>query len=220
MIWVMVLSVPLSVLAMLGDVAPARAQDCLAAATQAEQQYEIPPGLLAAIGRVESGRRDPLSGRVAPWPWTIDTAGTGAFLPGPAEAVASVRALQLQGIRNIDVGCFQVNLAQHPDAFTSLEQALDPPANARYAARFLADLHHRFGNWPAAVMNYHSATPELGMPYRDRVLANWNGADTPLPMFGMVIWTPGPVAPAVIQIGPVAAKLPHIIGPGAAAAVR
>ena len=33
----------------------------------------------------------------------------------------------------IDVGCFQVDLFYHPYAFTSLEEAFDPDANARAA---------------------------------------------------------------------------------------
>jgi hypothetical protein len=191
----------------------ALAQDCLAAAAQAEQQFGLPAGLLAAIGRVESGRRDPLSGRVVPWPWTIDADGTGHFLQTREAAVASVRALITQGAHLVDVGCFQINLQYHPDAFASLDEAMDPGANARAAARFLSELYARFGTWPAAIMNYHSATPDRGAPYRDHVLASWNGAETPLPTYGIVIWTPSGAARPTIQIGPAVGHLPRIIGP-------
>jgi hypothetical protein len=201
------------VFALIGSQTACLAQDCLAAATQAEQQFRLPPGLLGAIGRVESGRRDPLSGHVAPWPWTIDVDGAGAFLPSQDSAVSSVRLLLGQGGHSIDVGCFQINLQYHPTAFASLEEALDPAANARYAARFLAVLYSRFGNWPTAIMNYHSATTERGAAYRDRVLANWSGADTPLPTYGITIWTPGSAAPSVLHFGPATVHLPHIIVP-------
>ena len=48
-------------------------------------------------------------------------------------------------MRSIDIGCAQVNLMHHPDAFASLEQAFDPMANADYAARFLKQLHDTHG---------------------------------------------------------------------------
>src|SRR3546814_16620059 len=61
----------------------------------------------------------------------------GRFLPSKAAAIEEVRRLQARGIRNIDVGCLQVNLHYHPDAFASRETAFDPEANAAYAAAFL-----------------------------------------------------------------------------------
>ena len=54
--------------------------------------------------------------------------------------MAAVRAMQANGVRSIDVGCGQINLMYHPDAFPNLELAFDPQANAAYAARFLKAL--------------------------------------------------------------------------------
>jgi soluble lytic murein transglycosylase-like protein len=146
---------------------------CRAAIATAEREAGIPPNLLAAIGRVESGRRDPATGAVHPWPWAINAEGAGQYLPSRDAALAEVRALQARGVRSIDVGCLQVNLRHHPNAFAGLEQAFDPLANARYAARFLAELHARLGDWPRAAGAYHSQTPEFGEPYRARILAAW-----------------------------------------------
>src|SRR6202034_1371509 len=95
--------------------------------------HAIPSGLLAAIGRVESGRHDPVSGTLKPWPWTVDAEAQGAFYDTKEQAIAAVSALQARGVRSIDVGCMQVNLLQHPGAFSGLEQAFDPNANADYA---------------------------------------------------------------------------------------
>ena len=81
------------------------------------------------------------------------------------------------GFRSIDVGCLQVNLMYHPAAFSSLEQAFDPVANARYAARFLDALYDRSQDWIKAVADYHSQTPALGAAYRNRVLARWPPPD-------------------------------------------
>lgn len=148
---------------------------CAAAGAAAERAYNLPDGLLAAIGRIEAGRADPLSGRVVAWPWTINAQGQGHYFQTRAEAIAAVQNLQMAGIGSIDVGCFQINLMFHAGAFASLEQAFDVDANAQAAARFLAELYQRSGSWETAVAWYHSATPGVGEPYRDRVLADWRG---------------------------------------------
>ncbi len=109
-----------------------------------------------------------------PWPWTIDVAGLGFFFPTKAAAVAAVRSLLELGIQSIDVGCLQVNLMYHPAAFANLEQAFDPPTNARYAARFLDALYDRTKDWAQAAGDYHSQTPAVGAPYRAQVLARWH----------------------------------------------
>jgi hypothetical protein len=156
--------------------APALAEPgrlCRAAIAQAEREAGIPAHLLAAIGRVESGRRDPETGALHPWPWAINAEGRGQYLPTRAAAIAEVQALQARGVRSIDVGCMQVNLRHHPNAFASLEEAFDPLANARYAARFLGELHGVRRDWTWAAGAYHSQTPEFFEPYRARVLAAW-----------------------------------------------
>jgi hypothetical protein len=158
--------------------APARATPdpglaCRAAISLAERDQGIPAGLLQAIGRVESGRRDPTTGRFAPWPWTINAEGRGMFFPTREAAIAEVRQLQARGVRIIDVGCMQVNLHHHPNAFPTLEQAFDPVANARYAARFLGELQAARQDWGRAAGHYHSQTAERAEPYRNRVLAAW-----------------------------------------------
>lgn len=146
---------------------------CRAAIRAEEAAAGIPPGLLQAIGRVESGRRDPATGRIAPWPWTINAEGRGHFFQTREEAIAAVRQLQAGGMRSIDVGCMQVNLAAHPNAFPSLEAAFDPVTNARYAARFLSELQATRRDWARSAGNYHSNTPERAESYRAMVLAAW-----------------------------------------------
>lgn len=185
-----------------GTVHGAKAQgvdDCHAAGAAAEQRHGIPAGLLNAIGRVESGRRDPASGRVTAWPWAINAEGRGRLFDSQAEALAGTRALQEGGVASIDVGCFQVNLVHHRAAFATLEEGFDPARNADYAARFLAALREKAGSWEQAVANYHSATPERGIPYRDRVLASWMPGGLP---------GAGPqAARAVAPAGPVVVRM-------------
>jgi hypothetical protein len=132
---------------------------------------------MLAIGRVESGRWDSALGRVVPWPWAVDAEGAGTWFDSKTAAIARTVALRAAGIRNVDVGCYQINLASHPFAFADMEQAFDPAANADYAGRFLGELYARFGSWDGAIAAYHSAQPALGIPYRQLVFANWPSGD-------------------------------------------
>jgi hypothetical protein len=129
--------------------------------------------LLAAIGRVESGRRDPGTGIWGAWPWTINAEGTGAYFDTKAEAIQAVEALRARGVRSIDVGCMQVNLMHHPTAFPNLDMAFEPAVNADYAARFLIQLHEQTGDWTTATADYHSANPDEGGPYAAKVTSVW-----------------------------------------------
>jgi hypothetical protein len=147
-------------------------QQCRHAIHAAERAANIPEQLMAAIARIESGRRE-ADGSVNPWPWSINVEGTDRIFESKTEAVAAVRKLQARGVRSIDVGCMQVNLLHHPDAFASLDDAFDPVANAAYAARFLVQLRQQTGTWPTATAWYHSATPALGEDYRRKVMAVW-----------------------------------------------
>jgi soluble lytic murein transglycosylase-like protein len=144
---------------------------CRIAIAAVEPGSGLPPGLLLAIALVESGRADPArGGRLEPWPWAYNLEGEGRFPATRAAAVAEVAALRESGRRSIDVGCMQINLLHHPGAFRDLDQAFEPEANVRYAARFLRDLHARFGgNWAAAIANYHSGEMERGLLYHRRI---------------------------------------------------
>jgi Transglycosylase SLT domain len=146
---------------------------CERAIRNAEAIGHTPPVMLAAIGQIESGRPDPGTGGMRPWPWTIDAEGIGQFFATKAQAIAAVAALQDRGVRSIDVGCMQVNLMHHPEAFMSLDQAFDPTSNTIYAVRFLNSLYRRTGSWPKSIAAYHSETPQIAEDYQRRVLAVW-----------------------------------------------
>ena len=138
-----------------------------------EQADHLPPGMLRAIGVVESGRRDPQTKIVAPWPWTINVAGRGQLFDMASDAIAASEAARIAGIQSIDVGCMQVNLAYHPRAFATLDQAFQPAANVAYAAAFLMQLHAKLGSWASAIAAYHSSLPSLGPPYARVVASIW-----------------------------------------------
>lgn len=170
------------VLALLAPAAAAYAMDkamppasyaCMPEIAAAERDFALPAKLLHTIAIVESGRPDPTSGRVTPWPWTINVGGIGHFFETKEDAIEAVRDLQELGIHSIDVGCMQINLMHHPSAFASLDDAFDPRSNTRYGARFLSALYHEIGNWPQAAAAYHSRTQDEGVSYETRVMAIW-----------------------------------------------
>jgi hypothetical protein len=163
---------------------------CLAAITQTEHRADLPSSLLVAIGLVETGRVDPMTGRTSPWPWSLNIAGIDHVYASKAEAIAGVLAAQASGIRSIDVGCMQVNLMFHPQAFATLDEALDPTANVAYAAVFLHRLREDLGSWPMAAAAYHSMSPPLANAYVARVAAHWQ------PARGFVM--PGTAVPPVV----------------------
>ena len=169
---------------------------CARAIAAAEAGSGLPPGLLGAIARVETGRRTP-DGRVQPWPWSFNAAGEGRYAGTRAEAVADVQSRLAAGTRSIDIGCMQINLLHHPDAFPSVDAGFEPATNVAYAVRFLKALHTQTGDWAAATARYHSATPERGLIYHQRVVAAMTGQG----------FVPGP-APGVIPLpGPAMAGL-------------
>jgi len=153
----------------LAQPAPQGPGACEAAIAAAEPGAGRPPGLLTAIALVESGRRDPRTGRIAPWPWAINATGDTAYAPSRAAAVAEVNRLRAAGTRSIDVGCMQISLLHHPNAFASVDLAFDPAANVAYAVRFLRQLRERTGDWGRAVAQYHSGDAERGQAYRRRL---------------------------------------------------
>ncbi|AQS85287.1 MAG: transglycosylase SLT domain-containing protein [Acetobacter aceti] len=162
-----------------GNIAPGDARLCTSAILMAERSTRIPDQFLVAMGRVESGRH--VNGELVPWPWTVNAQGKGYVYDNKREAMEAVRAFQAQGIRSIDVGCMQVNLQQHADAFPSLEAAFDPSTNAMFAARFLTELFGRTGSWPRAAAAYHSFTPNIGSAYQWKVLESWAMPSSTMP---------------------------------------
>jgi len=148
---------------------PAPVLTCGEAIARAEQRYATPAGLLTAIAVVETGRKDPQTGVLTPWPWSVNADNTSWYFATEAEAVAWVRDAQAHGTASIDVGCMQVNLFYHPQAFASVDEAFDPAHNADYAARFLMQLCAESGSWEQATGFYHSRTSDLALGYRRQV---------------------------------------------------
>lgn len=163
------------------DALPLPAALCLEAAATAAAETGVPLQVLLAVSLTETGRA--IGGRLLPWPWTLNIEGDGFWFDTHAEALARARASRAAGRVSFDTGCFQVNYRWHGEAFASLEDMLDPVANAVYAGRFLARLRAETGSWSAAAGAYHSRTPRHATRYRaifDRHYAALDQAPLPL----------------------------------------
>lgn len=139
---------------------------CDTAAVRGAERGEAPVEILRALTRTETGRR--MEGALRPWPWTVNMEGEGFWFDSRAEALDFVTRRHAEGARSFDIGCFQINFRWHGEAFASLNEMFDPIINARYAARFLAELKAEGGDWRAAIGRYHSRTPSFAAKYTDR----------------------------------------------------
>lgn len=162
MIGRMILALILMPIAALAD--PARL--CEQAAALAADRSGVPADVMQALTLTETGRRQ--DGQLRPWPWAINHAGEGHWFPSQTEAMRYAQQALAQGLRNFDVGCFQLNHRWHGDAFSDLNAMFDPVKNATYAAGFLREQYDRHGDWALAAGAYHSNTPEFADRYRQR----------------------------------------------------
>lgn len=143
---------------------------CLKAVLKAEKTYQIKDGLLQTIASVESGRWDKKAQRRISWPWAVQVNGKGYYYQTKEEAVNAVKDLMAAGINNIDVGCMQINLKYHGEAFENLEDAFEPEKNTAYSAKFLRNLYNHNGrNWQKTAMQYHSKNVEHGKIYKAKL---------------------------------------------------
>lgn len=150
---------------------PMRASTCEEAARAAEIRHGLPSGLLTAIGRVESGG-------AGGWNWSVNpNDGTPSQRFGSSDAVENyVQNLLSSGRRLLDLGCFQIDLSYHPEAFARWQDAFDTDMNAEASARILLQLHARLTDWNQVIALYHSADPARGQSYLRSVLGSWKGA--------------------------------------------
>lgn len=139
-----------------------------------ERKNNIPTHLLAAIATTESGVWHKDLGMSVPWPWTINVEGKGYHFDSKAQAIAQTQQLLRTGHESIDVGCMQVNLKHHANAFNNLDEAFEPKTNVAYAAKFLSTNYAEMGNWIKATAAYHSRTEERGQRYLVDIERSWN----------------------------------------------
>jgi Transglycosylase SLT domain len=140
-------------------------QKCIKIIALYERRYSIPKGILHSIALVETGTFYSNPRYRVPWPWTVNVEGRGRHFDTCQEAKAFIRQAIRKGQTNIDVGCMQINLRAHPNAFSSAASALDPENNIRYGAELLRRKYVQHGSWSKAVKCYHSSNPLKGLRY-------------------------------------------------------
>ena len=127
----------------------------------AAQDADIPSTVLFAITLQESGIR--VRGRLLPWPWTLNIAGTPyRFAARPEACHALLEALSHHDAKRVDVGLGQTNLGYHGQRFASPCEALDPYQNLAVTAELLREHHAATGDWVLAAGRYHR--PAGGAP--------------------------------------------------------
>ncbi|MGN7934346.1 lytic transglycosylase [Pseudomonas sp. 22447] len=127
----------------------------------AAHSADIPSAVLFAIALQESGIR--VRGRLLPWPWTLNIAGTPyRFANRQAACHALLQALVRHEAKRVDVGLGQTNLGYHGQRFSSPCEALDPYRNLAVTAALLREHHAATGDWVLAAGRYHR--PAGGAP--------------------------------------------------------
>ncbi len=151
---------------------------CEAVASEAEEAFSLPEGILASIARVESGRKMQ-NGFYMAWPWTINDNGKGLFFDTRQSAIDHINKQEELNNTAIDIGCMQISVKWHAHAFSSPASMLDPYTNIAYAAIFLEELYQIHGEWDLAIKHYHSADKEKNVPYLQKVNAVWKNQAEP-----------------------------------------
>lgn len=134
-----------------------------------ERKLQLPKDSLHAISLQETGRKHSKHEIRIVWPWTINVEGKGYHFRTKREAVRFAKAQLRAGKESIDIGCMQINLKHHPEAFNSLEQAFSPKINIAYGAMFLRQKYDQLGSWDKAIGHYHSAHNERAENYQKSV---------------------------------------------------
>jgi soluble lytic murein transglycosylase-like protein len=146
----------------------ALANPCEPEILRAADRYQVPVGILYAVGLTETGRKGSLQ------PNALNIEGKAVFPASRREAVLAVERARRNGAKLIDLGCMQINHHYHAEHFRSVDDMLDPRRNVDYAARFLVKLHSRHETWSMAVARYHAGPDNdpAQKRYVCRVIAN------------------------------------------------
>lgn len=137
---------------------------CYIELSSAAGQFGVPLRILEAIASAESGREG--NGFLWPWPWTVNVAGKARFFSSRQQAAQHASQAIKRGQLNVDIGCMQLNWRYHGSAFKDPNEALEPTANVKYAAKLLFQEYQASGTWAEAVSRYHSRKAHHAADYR------------------------------------------------------
>ena len=139
----------------------------------------VPATILYAMSQAESGQLK--DGRFAPWPWTLDVAGTAKRYEDRLSMFDGLMAALGSGEMMIDVGPMQINWYWQYSVMGSPWRITDPAVNIKLGAEILKTHFERSGDWWEAVGRYHrpAARPQdlmIAEKYRQRVRHFFNQA--------------------------------------------
>ncbi|MFC5585279.1 lytic transglycosylase domain-containing protein [Nitratireductor kimnyeongensis] len=159
--------------------AQAAGNACEGEILRAAERYQVPPGILYAVGLTETGVKGSLQ------PYALNIEGKAVFARNATDAIRTYERARSEGKKLIDLGCMQINHHYHGEQFKNLRSMLDPRQNVDYAARFLVQLKQRHGSWSMAVARYHAGpnNDPAQKRYVCRVIANMVAT-------GFGAWTP------------------------------
>lgn len=133
----------------------------------------VPYKILYAVALAESN--NPNDKNYSPWPWTLNIAGTAAYLDSKEEALALLKSELSKGTKNIDICVGQINYKWNAHLVPSIDNALDlEPCLAAATTVLLRELkycEHKLDrlDWWCAVERYHS--PGKSAAQRKRAVA-------------------------------------------------
>ncbi len=105
----------------------------------------------------------PRGGRLVPWPWTVNVAGTSFRYASRHDACLGLRqALQRVPSTRVDVGLCQLNFGYSGRPAQQACSLLDPYSNLDFAAAILRAHFNHTHDWLDAAARYHR--PAGGVP--------------------------------------------------------
>ncbi|HYM31319.1 MAG TPA: transglycosylase SLT domain-containing protein [Candidatus Cybelea sp.] len=138
--------------ALAATAAPVRAEECTEQAVAVERERNVPAGLLHAVALVESGHNG------KPHAYALRIARRAYYPPDRDAALKQLRNGKSGFVRQANVGCMQISLADYGWAFRPSDAILDPAANVRFAAEYLVDWKDQYGSWTAALSRYQGGS--------------------------------------------------------------
>ena len=146
--------------------------DCRKLSDIVEKKNNLPNKLLSSISLTESGYLK--NGIYAPWPWTLNVNGKPKFFENKKEMTNFLNKKLSQNIKNIDIGCMQINYLYHSKNFNEIDDMINPQLNVQYAGKFLKKLFKKHKSWNKAISFYHSSDPQRMKNYLKKVKKNWD----------------------------------------------
>jgi hypothetical protein len=149
----------------------AQAASCTEHVLEAEQELNIPRGLLLSIALVESGQDG------SPQPFAMNLDGKTVYSDSASEARSHLLDKQGRVRQNATVGCMQLSVQHHRANFRPVERILDPSANVWYAARYLKRLRADSGSWSVAVARYNGGSRSQQREYTCKIYQHLESLD-------------------------------------------